>query len=100
MQIPVLIEPIENQGYRVSGGPGLEFVAQGTTPDQALAGLRAEIERRIAAGAILTNLEVGPTAGNPWIACAGSLENDPTYDEWQREIAAYRREIDESPEGP
>ena len=36
MQIPVLVEPIENQGYRATGGPGFEFVAQGATPDEAL----------------------------------------------------------------
>ena len=38
MQIPVLVEPIENQGYRATGGPGFEFVAQGATPDERLAG--------------------------------------------------------------
>ena len=43
MQIPVLVEPIENQGFRASGGPGLEFVAQGATPAEALGRFRAEI---------------------------------------------------------
>ena len=44
MRIPVLVEPIENQGFRVTGGPGLDFVAQGETADEALSRFRAEIE--------------------------------------------------------
>ncbi len=100
MQIPVFVEPLENQGYRVTGGPGLEFVAQGATPDEALGRFRAEIERRIAAGAILVNLEVGAIDENPWMQCAGSLKDDPFFDAWQQEIAEYRREIDENPQCP
>jgi hypothetical protein len=100
MQIPVFVEPLENQGYRVTGGPGLEFVAQGATSDEALGRFRAEIERRIAAGAILVNLEVGAIDENPWIQCAGSLKDDPFFDAWQQEIAEYRREIDENPQCP
>jgi hypothetical protein len=98
MQIPVLVEPIENQGFRATGGPGLEFVARGATPAEALGRFRAEIERRIASGAILVNLEVGSTEENPWVQCAGSLKDDPFFDAWQREIVDYRREIDENPE--
>ena len=100
MQIPVLVERIDNQGYRAMGGPGLEFVARGDTPDEALSRFRAEIERRIAAGAILVNLEVGRAEVNPWIQCSGSLKDDPFFDDWQSEIAEYRREIDESPDSP
>jgi hypothetical protein len=92
MQIPVLVEPMENQGYRASGGPGLEFVALGATPDEALDRYRAEIERRIVARAILMNLEVGAIAENRWIQCAGSLKDDPFFDAWQQEIAEYRRQ--------
>ena len=100
MQIPVLVEPMENQGYRASSGSGLEFVAEGATADEALGLFRAEIERRIAAGAILVNLEVGAIVENPWIQCAGSLKDDPFFDAWQQEIAEYRREIDENPGCP
>ena len=95
MLIPVLIEPMESQGYRATSAPGLEFAAEGATPDEALACFRAEIERRIAAGAILVNLEIGAIEENPWNRCAGSLKDDPFFDAWQQEIAEYRREIDE-----
>ena len=45
------------------------------------------------------NLEVGTSEDNPWTRC-GSLKEDPLFDAWQREIAEYRREIDESPDSP
>ena len=74
MQIPVLVEPIENQGFRASGGPAAPGIAspKRATPDrEASAGFRLlEIEpHRIAAGAILVNLEVGTTEENPWVQC-------------------------------
>ncbi len=97
MLIPVLIEPTESDGYRATGGSGLEFVAQGATADEALSRFHAEIGRRIAAGAVLVNLEVGAIAESRWIQCAGSLKDDPFFDAWQQEIAEYRREIDENP---
>lgn len=98
MQIPVLIEPVGSDGFRASGGPGMGFVAEGATSDEAIGRFRAEMERRIAAGAILVNLEIRTTDENPWGQCAGSLKDDPLFDEWQREIAEYRRQVDESPD--
>jgi hypothetical protein len=98
MNIPVFVEPIENDGFRATGGPGLDFVSEGATLDEALGRFRAEIERRIAAAAVLVNLEVGTTDENPWVQCAGSLKDDPLFDAWQQEIVDYRREIDESPD--
>jgi hypothetical protein len=100
MQIPVFVEPIDNQGYRASGAPGFAFVAQGASADKALGRFHAEIERRIAEGAILVNLEVRTAEENPWIECAGSLEDDRFYEAWQREIAEYRRQVNECPGDP
>jgi hypothetical protein len=98
MQIPVLVEPMENQGFRATGGSGLEFAARGATAEEALGRFRAEIERRIAAGAILVNVEVGAIEENPWTQCVGSLKDDPFFDAWQQEIAENRRELDENPD--
>ncbi len=91
---------LENDRFRATGGAGFEFVACGATPDEAMGRFRAEIERRIAAGAMFVNIEVGPTEANPWIQCSGSLKDDPLFDAWQREIAEYRREIDENHDCP
>jgi hypothetical protein len=92
----------ESRSPRSTTGPrnARRFFSSGATPDEALGRFRAEIERRIAAGAILVNLEVGAIDENPWIQCAGSLKDDPFFDAWQQEIAEYRREIDENPQCP
>jgi len=33
--------------------------------------------------------------GNPWLDKLGWFKDDPTFDDWQAEIAAYRKEIDQ-----
>jgi len=32
--------------------------------------------------------------GNPWLDKFGWFKDDPTFDDWQAEIAAYRKEVD------
>ena len=95
MKIPVLIEPIANDGFRATGGPPFEVTAQGTTPEEALARLREAIDRRMAVGSVLVPLEITTTEENPWIAVAGIFRDDPLFDEWQEAIAEYRRKVDE-----
>ena len=36
--------------------------------------------------------------GNPWLDKYGWFKNDPTFDDLQAEIAAYRQEIDQAME--
>ncbi|MDM8522624.1 hypothetical protein QUF80_04560 [Desulfococcaceae bacterium HSG8] len=35
---------------------------------------------------------------NPWLDKFGWFRNDPTFDDWQAEIAAYRKETDQAEE--
>ena len=46
MNIPVLIEPIAEDGFRATGGLPFEITGDGATQEEALGRLRAEIERR------------------------------------------------------
>jgi hypothetical protein len=41
-----------------------------------------------------------PQHANPWLAGAGMFRDDPLFDEWQRAIAEYRRELDSIADGP
>jgi predicted RNase H-like HicB family nuclease len=95
MKIPVLIEPIANDGFRATGGPPFEVTAQGTTREEALARLREAIDQRMVEGSVLVPLEIGTTEENPWDAVAGMFRDDPLFDEWQEAIAEYRRKVDE-----
>src|SRR5208283_1073227 len=58
MNIPVLIEPIANNGFRATGGLPFEITVEGATRDEALGRLRAEIDKRMARGAIVVPLEI------------------------------------------
>jgi len=70
MKIPVLIEPVKDNGFRASGlGPD-DVVGEGRTDSEALLNLRKAIESRIRAGTKLTYLEVA-TAGAPLEPAAG-----------------------------
>ena len=95
MKIPILVEPIENDGYRATSGPPLAASAEGATRDEALARLREEINRRMADGAVVMPLDINTTEENPWLAVAGIFQNDPLFDEWQAAIEEYRRKVDE-----
>ncbi len=98
MNIPVLIEPIANNGFRATGGLPFAITVEGATRDEALGRLRAEIHRRMASGAIVVPLEITPTDENPWVQGAGMFRDDPQFDEWQEAISEYRREVDQDDE--
>jgi len=95
MEIPILIEPIANDGFRARGGPPFEVTAEGTTREEALAQLREAIDHRMGEGSVLVPLEVETTEENPWIAVAGMFRDEPLLDAWQEAIAEYRRKVDE-----
>ena len=94
MKISILIEPIANSGFRATGGLPFGVTVEGATRDEALGRLRAEIDRRMASGAILVPLEIDPSEANPWIEGAGIFRDDAQYDEWQEAIQEYRRQVD------
>src|SRR5438552_3837639 len=75
MNIPVLLEPIENNGYRASSGAPLSLTAEGATRDEALTRLREQLASRLQNGTQLIGVELAPPK-NPWLAMAGI--HDPT----------------------
>jgi hypothetical protein len=98
MNIPVLIEPIANNGFRATGGLPFEITVEGATRDEALGRLRAEIDKRMARGAIVVPLEITPTEDHPWVRGAGMFRDNPLFDCWQEAISEYRRQVDQDAE--
>ena len=76
MEITVLLEPKEGYGYRASSGSPLATEAEGTSREEALGNLRAQIENKIRSGAEILTLEVGQPV-HPWARFAGTLQDDP-----------------------
>src|SRR5262245_32363853 len=86
MEIPVLIEPNGDKGYQARVGDPFRWVAEGATPDEALANLRRLATEKIAAGVRIASLEI-VVRENPWLAIAGSLKDHPLLDEWREAMA-------------
>ena len=102
MQIPILIEPVENNGYRASTGEPLGLTADGPTCEVALANLRSLMQSRLQNGTRLVSLDV-PTAAdseNPWVKYAGMFKDDPDFDEVLEIMAENRRKMDADPDVP
>lgn len=94
MQIPVVIEPFGTGGFRAQSLPPFTAIAVGNTSDEALSKLRDELNKEVQGGKRLVMLEVESKEENPWLAMAGSLKDNPLFDEWQAAIEEYRRQCD------
>jgi hypothetical protein len=99
MEIPVLIEPVANNGFSAKTGEPLPLCAEGATPEEALHNLRTALDRQLSSGKQLRSVELAPT--NPWLALAGMHDpNDPFVQAWKQEMATYRQEMEDDPNRP
>ena len=100
MQIPVLVEPVANNGFRATAGEPLPLSAEGATPDEALRNLRTALDRQLRNGKQLASVEL-PATDNPWLAVAGICDpGDPLVKEWKQAMAEYRQEVEDDPGRP
>ena len=95
MQIPVLIEPVAGNGFRARTGEPLACTAEGPTRAEAIGKLRALVQARVAAGALVA-LDIAEES--PWARFAGMFKDNPLFDRWLDVMAESRRAIDEDPE--
>jgi predicted RNase H-like HicB family nuclease len=99
MQIPVLVEPIANNGFSARIGEPLPLSAEGATPEEALRNLRTALDCQLSSGKQLQAMDLTPA--NPWLALAGIHDpNDPLVQEWKQEMAIYRQELENDPDRP
>ena len=91
MEIPIIVEPIADNGFRASSAGlwGLEIEAP--TREEAVQKLRELIDRRLEAGAEVLGLEIRSRA-HPLARFAGMLKDDPLLQPWKDAMAEYRRE--------
>jgi hypothetical protein len=98
MQIPVLVEPVQNNGYRARSGELFGLSAEGATAEEAVKKLKEQLAARLASGSRVVQITV--PAEHPWLKGAGMFKDDPLFDEWQEAIAERRRQIDADPDIP
>ena len=99
MEVPVIIEPLNGNRYRVTGAGGLSvgLTAEGATEAEAIERLAAQVRTRVNAGAKLKELSVAVNAA-PWKQDAGYLRDEPLYDLWREAMEENRRKLDEDPD--
>lgn len=93
MQIPVVVEPTANGQFRAQPLQPLTAVGEGPTSDAALAKLREELEKELQNGKRVVLMDFPGEETNPWLAMAGSLKDNPLFDEWQAAIREYRDQV-------
>ena len=97
MKYQIFVQNQNNNGYRASVLGIPDCVAEGATEAEAVAKAKAALSQWLAQGKLISIEIVNGVpveADNPWLRIFGSCKDDPTWDEFQANIAEYRRELD------
>ena len=98
MKIPILIETIEDQRFRASGGEPFAGAVEADTPEAALDELKKGIVARVTRGGRIEALDI-PDDWNPWHEGFGMFRDDPLFHDWQQAISDNRRIVDDRAAG-
>lgn len=96
MHVTILLEPVAGQRYRASCGSPFGMEAEGASREEALGNLRDQIVHKIQSGVEIVTLEVDAVE-HPWKRFAGTLHDDPLFEDWTQAMAEYRASIDDDP---
>jgi predicted RNase H-like HicB family nuclease len=97
MQYQVFVQNHSDAKFTASvlGIPGC--TTEGTTREDAIAKAKQVLQERLANGELVTIDLDSPANGqdiDPWIKHIGAFANDPTFDDFLAEVAAYRQQVD------
>jgi hypothetical protein len=99
MQVSVLIEAVKGNGYRARGAEPFGLSAEDATREEALAKLKAMVEKQLQAGAEVVTFQVGAEP-HPWMRFAGMFKDDPYFQDVLEIMAENRRKMDEDASVP
>ncbi len=91
MEIPIIVEPGVDNGFRASSGGLWGLETEAPTREDAVQRLRELIGRRLDAGAEVLSLEIRAET-HPLGRFAGIFKDDPLLPSWKLAMADYRRE--------
>ncbi|MCP4106389.1 MAG: hypothetical protein GY749_12750 [Desulfobacteraceae bacterium] len=77
-----------------------EFTAEENSRDEAVYQVKTQLTEYLADKTEIVQIEISLPAetDNPWLDKFGWFRDDPSFDDLQSEIAAYRKEIDQAME--
>lgn len=98
MTYQIFVQNQSHNGYlaTVIGLP--DCVAEGQTEEEAVAKAKATLSQWLAQGKVVTvelEHDLPEQADNPWLKICGKYKDDPTWEDFQANIAAYRRQLNE-----
>jgi predicted RNase H-like HicB family nuclease len=75
-----------------------DVVVEDHSRDEAIQRITSELRDYLTTQVELVPIEIplSPSGKNPWLETFGAFKEDPTFEDLQNEIAAYRKEIDRS----
>lgn len=104
MQYQVLVQKPSERHFVASIVGWSNVVADGKTEEEAIAKIKAALTAQLATSKFVT-IEVDSepetasgadeTQTNPWLKHFGIFADDPTFDDFLEEVAAYRKSVDE-----
>ena len=98
MQIPILLEPVANNGYRATSGPPLPLSVEAATRNEAIGKLEQQLRDRLCNGVEVVTAEVpAQPVENPWVKYAGMFKDNPMFDEVLEIMKQNRKKNDEDP---
>jgi predicted RNase H-like HicB family nuclease len=98
MQYQVFVQNDAKQGFVASVVGMPHLLGEGATENEAIAQVKAALESQLATGKIVI-IEVNAHANretDPWIKNMGIFADDPTFDDFLAEVAAYRQQVDQA----
>lgn len=98
MTYQIFVQHQSNNDYQamVIGLP--DCVAEGQTEEEAVAKAKEALRQWLAQGKVVAvEVEHGlpEQADNPWLKICGKYKDDPTWDDFQANIAVYRHQLNE-----
>lgn len=96
MKVEVVLEALDNDGYRASVGHPFELSAEAATREETLAALKGLLDHKLAHVEVL-EMDVGPPTEHPWKTIVGTWKDHPDMDEVLENMREYRRQVDADP---
>lgn len=95
MVYQIFVQNQAHNGYQatVIGLP--DCVVEGSTEEEAIAGAKGALKQLLERGKVVAVEVENSQADNPWLKLAGKYQDDPQWDDFQANIADYRRQLNE-----
>lgn len=96
MKVEVVLEALENIGYRASVGHPFELSAEAATREETLAALKELLNKKLTRVEVLA-MDIGSPTEPSWTSMIGTWKDHPDMDEVLENMREYRRQVDADP---